>query len=340
MKKIKVVQIGIGHDHATLILHAMLHMQDRYEVAGLIVAPEEWDHFQKSIRDAQELVPILPLEKLDEIAPDAVVVEAEDEYLTKYALLAARKGYPVHMDKPGSQGLSDFEELIHTLQEKNLPFHTGYMYRYNPKIRQVMERIRSGELGKIYSIEAHMDCLHSTEKRRWLGKYEGGMMRFLGCHLIDIIYRVLGEPSEVIPYNTGSGLDGVDSEDIGFVVFRYPDGVSFAKTAATEPGGFLRRQLVFCGEKETVELRPIEEYEDGGLIHTGYREVTLEDEKKEGWNTKGSSGQTEGFDRYEPMMEDFAAVVCKEKESEYSKEYELGLYRLLEKCCRRQTVSE
>lgn len=42
------------------------------------------------------------------------------------------------------------------------------------------------------------------------------------------------------------------------VVFRYRNGISFAKSTAVEYGGFERRQLVVCGSKGTVELKPFE----------------------------------------------------------------------------------
>ena len=61
-------------------------------------------------------------------------METEDKNLNKYALAALSAGYPVHMDKPGGLNLTVFEKTVNTAKEKELPFHLGYMYRYNPTI--------------------------------------------------------------------------------------------------------------------------------------------------------------------------------------------------------------
>lgn len=125
------------------------------------------------------------------------------------------------------------------------------MYRFNPLISEAIARAKSGELGEIYSVEAHMDCVHPPEKRQWLDRFPGGMMFYLGCHLIDLIYQIQGEPDEIISMNTSTEYKIDGAEDFGMAVLKYPHGVSFAKTCAAEPGGFMRRQLVICGTKGT-----------------------------------------------------------------------------------------
>lgn len=124
---------------------------------------------------------------------DAAVIETNDYSLGKYALMAAEKGLHVHMDKQGGYDLPVFEKLIATVKAKNLVFSTGYMYRYNPLVIDALDKVKRGELGEIYSVEAQMNCLHVRAKREWLDQYKGGMTFFLGCHLVDLIYAIQGE---------------------------------------------------------------------------------------------------------------------------------------------------
>ena len=145
-----------------------------------------------------------------------------------------------------------------TAEEKGLALQLGYMYRFNPAILGLYERVKRGELGDILYINAEMNCFHKPRKREWLRDYPGGMMYFLGCHLVDIIYRLQGEPLEVLPLHASSDLDGVHSYDVGFAAFRYPHGTSFARSTCVERGGFHRRQIVVVGSKATVEIRPTE----------------------------------------------------------------------------------
>ena len=87
------------------------------------------------------------------------------------------------------------------------------MYRFNPLIRNAFERVKNGELGKIHSIDAEMSCFRPKDKRDWLGFFQGGMMQYLGCHLIDLVVRLLGVPKEIIPLNCSTGYEGTVAKD-------------------------------------------------------------------------------------------------------------------------------
>ena len=329
MKKIKVVQIGMGHDHATGALDSVLKNNHIFEVVGLGIPESEKTEFEDRIKKYPDLKVMNPEEALAIPGLDAVIIETEEVNLTKYALMAAEKGLHIHMDKPGGLELSEFEKLISTVKAKETVFHTGYMYRYNPAITEVLKKIDDGELGEIYSVEAHMSCEHSAKKRQWLERFPGGMLFFLGCHLIDLIYRIQGMPDEVIPLSCATGKSGVTAEDYGMVVYKYKNGISFAKTCAAEAGGFMRRQLVICGTKGTVELKPLEAFFEDGTLYTDKSETY----EGNGWCAKGEKERTAPYDRYDLMMTTFAAMVRGEIENPRDYDYELELYKLVLESC-------
>lgn len=337
MKRIKVAQIGIGHDHSSAAFQSMLRQKDIYELIGFCVCEGEEAQFEKRKEEFTGAPRLTVEEILSDKSLDGVVIECNEVILTKYALLALEQGFHVYMDKPGSESPEDFERMIHLAKDTDRVLLLGYMYRYNPAVISAMKKIKNGELGKIYSVEAHMDCLHNAEKRQWMGTFRGGMMFFLGCHLIDMIVQIQGIPEEVIPLNMTTGFDGVTGNDYGMAVFKYPSGISFAKTCAAEPGGFRRRQLVICGEKGTIEIKPFEKYigasgSDQNQV-TGVVETYAEDCWKNGWNYTGDYSESEPFNRYDAMMADFAAVVRGDKANDYSYEYELQLHRILLAAC-------
>lgn len=327
---IKVAQIGIGHDHAIVAMDSILRQKDIFEFVGFCECEDEEfarPSREKMCPDAKEIT-------LEEILNDetitAVFVETNDWNLTKYARLALEHNKHVHMDKPGSQNHEDYKKTVMLAKEKGLVFHTGYMYRYNPVIMEIFDNIES--IGEIYSVEAHMDCYHFEEKRKWLDHFKGGMLCFLGCHLIDLVYRLQGEPEEVIPLNCTT--DGIAKEDLGFCVFKYKNGLSFVKTCANEVGGFHRRQLVIVGEKGTVEVRPLEWYasDDYQLLDTEYS-ILLKENKGCNWNTAHKKQKCVPYNRYDTMMASFASYVLKEKENPYTYEYEIKLHNLIMRAC-------
>ena len=330
MEKIKVAQIGTSkNSHGGSVWRRLLRHSDIFEVVGYAFPENEREKFPEAAKAFDGYREMTVDEILFDLEIEAVVVETEEIYLTKYALMAARAGKHIHMEKPGGTDIAEFRKLIEVLKEKNLTFSTGYMYRFNPEVRTALERVKSGELGKIYSVEAHMSCKHTKEVREWLDNFPGGMLFFLGCHLIDLIYQIQGEPIAVYPLSCSTNTEGVHTKDYGMVVFQYQNGVSFAKTCASEHGGFLRRQLVICGEKGTIEIKPLEVSAQGGQ-YTVTTECYAIDEKK--WSDPWDTTQTDIYDRYDDMMKNFAEIV-RGKENPYSYDYELNLSKLLLKAC-------
>lgn len=327
MKKIKVAQIGTSkNSHGNFIWESMIKQKDIFDVVGYAFPENEREKFPDHAKAFDGYNEMTVDEILNNPDIEAVVVETEEIYLSKYALMVANAGKHLHMEKPGGVGFADFEKLVEILETKNLTFSTGYMYRFNPKIREALAKVKNGELGEIYSVEAHMDCKHPAEVRQWLQNFPGGMMFFLGCHLVDLIYQIQGDPEEIIPLNCSTGYDGVTANDYGMIVFKYKNGVSFAKTCANENGGFLRRQLVICGTKGTIEIKPLEVSADGGLYTVMNEAYSTE------WHKEWDISKSEVYDRYDDMMRNFAEMV-RGKENPYSYDYELGLYKLILRSC-------
>ncbi len=329
-KKIKIAQIGTGHDHASATYNSLRKLTDDYEVIG-VAEPVENHRSNLVNRGEYRDTAVYPVEQLLDMDLDAVAIETDEEYATSYAQMFADRGTAIHMDKPGSHGTKSFAVLAETLSKQNLPLQLGYMYRYNPLVIRAMEEVRAGALGEIYAVEAQMSVRHSVEKRNWLGKYRGGMLYFLGCHLIDLVYQLQGEPVSVQALSRPVAADGVAAEDYGFALLEYRNGVSFVKTCAAEWGGFARRQLVICGTKGTIELKPLEEHGQGGQYSYGY--YTHAGNEKSPWADNADRWVAGPYDRYDAMMADFAAIVRGEKENPWSLEYETNLFRLIMRCC-------
>lgn len=327
---IRIAQIGIGHDHAIVTMDSILRQKDIFEFVGFCECEDE--EFARPTRE--RMCPEAKEISLEEILNDqtitAVLIEANDWNLTKYAKMALEHNKHVHMDKPGSQNHQEYKETVLLAKEKGLVFHVGYMYRYNPVLMEIFDNI--SQIGEIYSVEAQMNCYHPDEKRQWLDHFKGGMLCFLGCHLIDLVYRLQGEPNEVIPLSCAT--DGKAKEDLGFCVFKYEKGLSFVKTCANELGGFHRRQLVITGSEGTIEVRPLEWYasDDYQFLETEYS-IVLKSEDGAKWGTAHKKQKCVPYNRYDTMMASFASFVSGEKENPYTYEYEIKLHNLLMRAC-------
>jgi len=335
MKKIRIAQIGTEHDHATPMMQTFLSLSDIFEVVGYAFTEEELNGIHQNMysggKGAYKDVKLYTIQELLDMDDlDAVAIEAEDMYLVKYATMFAKKGVHVHMDKPGSQSVEDFEEMLSYMKKSGKIFSIGYMYRHNPAVKNLLERIEKGEFGEIYSVEAHMSRNDQVWKRKWLGDYKGGMNFFLGSHLVDLIVQIQGIPEYVLPLNCSTHLDDVHNEDYGMAVLKYKNGVSFEKSCASERGGFSRRQLVICGSKGTAEIRPLEGPAEGmHMCSNNIIEAIAPDNDLCAWTVPYKSGGEFKFHRYANMAIDFANRINANDQGKYTLEYEARVHRII-----------
>ena len=332
MKPIRIAQIGMcQYIHGPQVFLALTAHPECFEVVGYTLVEDERERCAERL-GCFEGYPELTLEQiLNDPTIEAVTVETDEVHLTKYAQMAVDADKHVFMDKPGSPDPVAYRRLIDCVKKSGRVFQTGYMYRYNPLVRRAIEAARSGELGTVYCTEAHMSLFEKAEKRKWLSGFRGGMMFYLGCHLIDLVLQIQGMPERVIPCHRSTGIDGVESEDMTLAVLQYPHGTSIIRVSAVEVGGFARRQLVICGSERTVEIKPLEAHAPGlHMVSASQVERFLGERNRD---TREESMTCEPFERYGVMLEAFAKYVRREAENPYTPDYELELFEVILRCC-------
>ena len=330
MRKIKIAQIGTGHDHAVQNFNSILKQSDIFDVVGYArVEGEDGANFQQWSDKEITLEELFATPDLE-----AVTVETFDLHLVKYAQMAGEHGLHVFMDKPGSENCEDFERMLSTLKRNKKVFSIGYMYRYNQAVQEALRIVKAGKLGEIYSVEAQMSCDNPTWKREWLRAFRGGMTFYLGCHLVDLVYSILGIPEEIIPYNVNTGIFGVTAVDSGFCVFKYKNGTSFIKSTTCEPGGYERRQLIICGAMGTLELRPLEWAYSADGQQTEIRACYRENENDFfPWLEAGTREKSAPQDRYDLMTRAFAEKIKQGIMPSEEYEREARVHRLVLQAC-------
>ncbi len=322
MKKIKIGQIGIGHNHGEAKMLAVRKFPELFEVVGYAEESDEWVEKRGGLGGYAGLSR-MSVEKLLS-ACDAVLVESDVWNLTKYAHLCIDAGKHIHMDKPASGTLAEFKELLSAAKQKALTVQMGYMYRYNPAIKKCLAMIRNGELGEIYSINAEMSTFHSPEYKRWLTNFGGGIMYILGSHMVDLIVYILGAPQKVTPFLKRTGLDGIDFEDNDLAVLEYEKALARIYVSSVEVNGWGRRQFVVSGSKGTVNIMPIEN--DCTMTYANLETSTLPyEDRKETVAVRDVPKHC----RYDEMMRDFYDYILGNKINPFSYEHDYTVQKVL-----------
>lgn len=322
MKKIKIGQIGIGHNHGEGKMLAVQKFPELFEVIGYAEENEEWVEKRGNLPCYKDLPRLSAREIIEK--SDAILVECDVWNLTKVAKMCVEAGKHVHIDKPASGTLAEFEELLNIAKEKNLTVQMGYMYRYNFAIQKLMDMINSGELGEIYQIDAEMSTYHSKEYREWLKHFKGGSMYIFGSHLIDLVVSILGEPEKVYPFIKQTGFEGVYSDDNNFAVLEYDKAIARITNLSVEVNGWGMRRFAVMGSKGTVEIKPIELNVEMTKSTTDIALNAYQDMKE-----KVDTKDVPTLSRYDEMVKDFYKSVIGEKENPYSYEHELAVQKTL-----------
>ena len=319
---IKIGQIGIGHNHAAAKMQAVRKFSELFEVVGFAEENEEW------LKKRGDLPAYKGLKRLsaDEIIEksDAVLVECDVWNLTEIGQKCLNAGRHIHLDKPASGTLTEYRRLLDTAKAKNLTVQLGYMYRYNPEIKKIIEMVKRGELGEIYSVTAEMSTRHGDEYREWLNHFRGGNMYIFGCHLADLILLILGTPEKVVSHIGSSNMNGITAPDLCSASLFYKNAIARIFVSSVEANGWGRRTLSVAGSKGTVELRPIESPEKLTFARLGDGKEYFDDYAK----PLETAHLPDSF-RYDEMMRDFYSFVTGKAQNPFTFDHEYALQKVI-----------
>ncbi len=322
MKKIKIGQIGIGHNHGEAKMLAVRKFNELFEVIGYAEQNEEWVEKRGGLKSYEGLKRY----SVDELIQmcDALLIETDVWDLTETAQKCINAGKHIHMDKPASGTLEEYKHLLDSAKSKGLVVQLAYMYRYNPAVQKCFELIKDGKLGEIYSINAEMSTYHPKDYKRWLTNFGGGIMYILGSHLVDLIVYILGKPDNITSFLKHTMLDDIDFADNNLAVLEYKKALARVFVSSVEVNGFGRRQFMVSGSKGTVNICPIERPLTMTYSDTSIADATYEDRKIFiPFEDNTATG------RYDEMMKDFYAYISNTKENPFTYEHEYAVQEVL-----------
>lgn len=326
MKKLKIGQIGIGHNHGEGRMLALRKFPELFEIVGWCEKDEEWLRRRGGLACYEGLPRLTEAELLEKA--DAVLVECDVWNLTKTAARCVAAGRHVAMDKPANGTDAEFAALLADAKRQGLTVQMGYMYRYNPAVLQTLEHVKNGDLGEIYSINAEMSTYHAVEYKRWLTRFSGGIMYILGSHLVDLIVYLMGEPKEVHTYMKHTLLDGVDFPDNTLAVLEYDKALCRVYESSVEVNGWGRRQFVVSGSKGTADIKPLE-----NVTAMTWADLSISTNAYEDRKLNVPVRDVPPSCRYDEMMRDFYACCTGAKKSPFSYEHDLAVHRTLNRIC-------
>ena len=246
---------------------------------------------------------------------DAVYIPLPNSMHREWTIRALKAGKHVMCEKPLALTGEEVRQMIKAAREKDLVLMEGFMYRFHPRNRDVLEMCRNGSIGEIKTVESSfsyvLDDPSSYLMSRELG---GGVLYDVGCYCVDVSRLMTGsEPVEVYGmFNlTRTNVDMTFSGQL-----RFPKGkiTSFHVSMDEEPRYYYR----VIGDKGLIEV-------PGAFVSFG-KQTQIVLQKNEKQETK----QYQGVDEYRLEFEHFAEAVLEKKPLLYDIEYSLKNVYVLE----------
>ncbi|MCE2399720.1 Gfo/Idh/MocA family oxidoreductase [Candidatus Poribacteria bacterium] len=305
MAKIRMAQYGTKHGHARGKLQAMLVNPD-VEVAG-VFEPDKERRAQlhangggfNDIHWFSDAAEILEDNTIVAVASEGNNAESLDQ--TEEIVNA---GKHVWYDKPAGENWEQWQRVINTAKEKSLLVQMGYMLRYHSSFKQVTGWARSGFLGNVFSVRAHMSTNISKEARTRISQHIGGIFFDLGGHVLDQIVWMLGRPEKVTGFLRNDGGSVEPFKDNTLTVYEFEKGMAFISISALEPRPMARRFEVYGTEGSAIIVEP---FEPGHTIRLCLQSA------KEGYSQGEQIVEIDGESRqrlYELELDAFLATIA------------------------------
>lgn len=259
MPKIKFAQYGTKHGHARGKATSLLANPD-VELAG-VYEPDLLQR-QQMQADGGVFAQVTWFESEAEMLEDESILAIASEGSNAESLAQTeaiiRAGKHAWYDKPAGEDWPRWQAVVAEAKRQNLYIQMGYMLRYQQGFKQIADWARSGFLGNIFAIRAHMSTNVGLEQRRRISQHQGGILFDLGPHMMDQIVWIMGRPSKITAFlrNDDPAVEGF--VDNSLAVLEYERGMAMIDIAALEAKPMARRYEVYGDRGSAIIPEPFE----------------------------------------------------------------------------------
>ncbi|MDD9987249.1 MAG: Gfo/Idh/MocA family oxidoreductase [Spirochaetaceae bacterium] len=248
MQQLTAALIGLRHPHSAGHIRTLDCLP---EITRIVV----WDEDASALDDLRDEVRDTPVEQAGSLAEllgrrDLAFVVAAERNDRNPDLFSGilEAGHHLMAEKPLGRTAADARRVVAAAERADRRLAVFYTNRYNPLIAEARRLVGGGALGALFSLEIRM---LTTQVRfrgpdHWLfdrGKAGGGILSWLGCHSLDLMPFLTGDPIVSVAAEVATrGEDGFDVEDTATLSMRLRSGalasLHAAYVLAVAGGGF------------------------------------------------------------------------------------------------------
>lgn len=210
------LNMGMGHAYA-------YHKSEQSELRWVVDLDEE-----KASCVAQELNCKYSTDLKSVLGDiDAISICTPHHLHAPMALQAIDAGIHVLLEKPLANTEEDCLKVIKAAEGKGVTLMLAYVLRYLPAFVRLKEAIETEEFGKPFNIDCSVMGYMKPNPGSWFSKKDavgGGVLFSQGCHYIDIIQWLMGDPIKVSSFSTRNGTDWMEGEGTSQSIMQFENG--------------------------------------------------------------------------------------------------------------------
>jgi len=273
--KVGVIGLGMGRSH----LEAYLSLPQTKVIGVCDIWRERLEEVKKEYSLEYATTDYRELLRREDI--DLVSIATPDYLHYQMCIEALKNGKHVLCEKPMVSTIEEAVSLVREVKKSGKKFMVGQVCRYAPGFRMAKHLIEEGEIGELFFVES--EYAHDYTFVEGVGGWRKDALRrrepFLGggCHAVDLLRWIAGDPEEVFAYANHKVLKDWPVDDCTIAIFRFPKevlGKVFVSIGCRRP---YTMRSVFYGDKGTI------------IADNTSPEILI---YKEEWRDKGTSGFT------------------------------------------------
>ncbi len=163
---------------------------------------------------------------------DAITMPLPDQLHAEIAIAALRAGKHVLCEKPMALHMDECKEMIKVANETGKVLMVGQIGRYTPAFLEAKRIYESGAIGELFLIEseyAHdykwVDGAPLADGTPWRKTPDREPVVGGGCHAVDLVRMIAGDPTEVFAFANNKSLTDWPSHDCSVAVMKFESGL-------------------------------------------------------------------------------------------------------------------
>lgn len=227
---------------------------------------------EKSCTDYRDLV--------NDPKVDAAIIVTPDYFHKEMTCAFLRAGKAVMCEKPMALKLEECEDMLRCEKETGGKLMIGQICRCTPGFKLAKEIVDAGRIGELYFVES--EYAHNYDHARGVDDWRVTPERngFIGggCHAVDLVRWIAGDPIEVTALSNHKCLTDWPANDATIALYKFPNNVMGKVFASIGCHRNYTMRSVFYGTRGTIicdntspsiQLFTMDEpHEDGKIDYT------------------------------------------------------------------------